>query len=494
MKIKRLLFLQLLVFLALPAISFGKMGMMGTKSNDVDINFFGQLRTFPTFMKSCDLNSKATGLDFIKDENGAMSDHNIRNEARIGWSGKGDNWDFLVILEADFTLNKNYVDRTVNNTEEQNFGIERLSLSYDFGSMKLETGWNVKFVDINSGGIVHGDDHPYIGLSGKPCPKFSWEALYIIVQDGNDGVDNNNKVNADILDWRVYTLKGFYKTGGFTLSPFYVFSDNDEKDGRKDAKVNYLGFEAYGSMNLGKDLAVTPRFEIAYAFGNTDNLSPDGEYDISAMACYASMELNFNPFFNPYFGISFMQGDDDGNDRDINAFNSVTNIARFTPTFGIENALIYRIVPVLGTTVYSNNFAYLPNVMNNNKKDNISPTIGYGGIGNSSSGDSPGAIIFGAGFKGKSGNNSYKIQFQYFTYENVGAIEDFYFRENGTIRQISKDVGTEFDVSITHSFNNHFKIGNVFSVFIPGEAIEDLWGKDYDDAALLNTLELVWTW
>ena len=492
MKIKRLLILQLLVFLALPAISFGKMGMMGTKSNDVDINFFGQLRTFPTFIKSGDFNSKASAHDKIGEENGDMSDHNVRNEARIGWSGKGDNWDFLVILEADFTLNKNYVDRTVNNknTQEQNFGIERLSLSYDFGPMKLETGWNVKFIDINTGGIVHGDDHPYLGLSGKLSPDFSWEALYIIIQDNNDLEDN--KVNADLLDWRLYTLKGNYKKGGFNLSPFYMFSDNEENT--NDAKVNYLGFEAYGSMKLGKDFTVIPRFELAYAFGNTDNLPPNGEYDISAMACFASLELNFDPFFNPYFGFTYMQGDDNGNDRDINAFNSGTNISRYSPTFGIENALIYKKIPALGTTLYSNNFAYLPKVMNTNEENKIDPTPGYGGVGNSSSGDSPGVLTFGAGFKGKSGDNVYKIQFQYFMYENVGAIEDFYFKENGKKQEISKDVGTEFDVSVTHNFSNHFKIGNVFSVFFPGEAIEDLWGKDYDDAALINTLELVWTW
>ncbi len=459
----------LLAIVWIPQAAFSAMGTMSPKSKDIDIQFFGSVKTYPTFLSDVDLNDDDTRFDKISDESGTMSDHNIRNEVRIGWSGKGQNWDFLVILETDFNFSQANADRGGNGAR---FGVEKLNLRYDFGPAAIKAGWNSRFLDIMTGGVLYGDDHPYIGFEGKCSERFSWEALYLVVQDDTT-TDSIGAIDADTLDWRVYTLKGIYKlSNGFVISPFYAYSDNDENHSA-NAKVHYLGAEAYGKLGI-----ITPRLEFVYATGDTDTWTSTGlDYDISAWAAFASVEAELSKSFIPYAGITYMTGDDDANDSDIEAFNGITNIARYTPTFGMENAFIHRSIPVLGSVLYSNNFAML---------GGTSP--GYGGVANSSTGDSPGLISFGIGAKGRMGKLSYKAQILFMQFQEEGAIEDYY----GT--SIDSYVGTEYDLQLTYKFNKHFSLGNCLSVFDPGDAVEDLRGPGYDDIGFIDTIELKWTW
>ena len=50
----------------------------------------------------------------------------------------------------------------------EDFGVEKLDFSYDFTShglpVTVQTGWNTKWLDIETGGVLYGDDHPYIDL------------------------------------------------------------------------------------------------------------------------------------------------------------------------------------------------------------------------------------------------------------------------------------------------------------------------------------------
>jgi hypothetical protein len=327
-----------------------------------------------------------------------------------------------------------------------------------------------------TGGLVYGDDHPYIGLSGKIGSNFTWDFMYIIVQDDIDfGSAGGSIMDGDTLDWRVYSIKGKYKMGnGFIISPFYAFSDNSETQSQ-DAKVHYFGAEAYGKLGL-----LTPRFEFAYATGET-NINPATglEYDIDAFAWYGSVDVNIMPEFVPYFGISWLSGDDNDNDTDIDAFNGVTDIARYTPTFGIENAMVYRLNLALGTHLYSGTFDLLAGGAN---------TPGYGGISNSGSGSAGGLIQYGVGVKGAIGNFSYKAQWLYFELEEEGALEDIYGKN------IDTEIGTEWDLRIAYKFSNHFTMANCFSAFDPGDAIQDIRGAAFDDTAILDTLEFIWSW
>ncbi len=461
-----------------PAGAFAKMGsgQLSAKSKDIDVEFFGSLKSYPHFMTDIDFNDQNTNRDFILDENGFMKDHSVRNELRIGWKGEGKNWDFLVILEGDFSLNKANGDRGgdpfLNFREDEigmsgnSFGIEKLDFGYDFGPARLSTGWNTKFLDINTGGILYGDDHPYIGLNGK-CASTSWELLYLIIQDDID--DAGGVFDGDNIDWRVYTLRAGINTGtGLTVAPMYAFSDNPDHE----AQTHYLGVEAYGKMGI-----ITPRFEVVYATGEMDKDSDatgpaaTQDHDIDAFGAYGSVELDLGPVFNPYVGGYYLSGDDNPTDDELEAFNGIGNISRYTPTFGMENALIYRFVPALGTHLYSNNF------------NTLGSTQGYGGISNSSRGNAPGMIMYGGGSKGQINENlSYKVQVMYFT-----------LAEEDALGIQNDDMGLEFDLNLTYTFSNHFSIGNTLSIFEPGDAVEDLNGPDFDQTAYLDTIEMKWS-
>ena len=478
---KRLIvFAMLVAFLAVPLTAFGTMGKMAPKSKDISVTWFGSLKTYPSWMSNLNFNSDSDVNDFMIDENGAMTDHNVRNELRMGWKGGNDSFDFMIILEADFNLDKNNTDRgaqknglTYAALDDQgmsgdDFGVEKLDIGYNFGPFRIHTGWTTRWLDLKTGGLVYGDDHPYIGLTGNIGENFKWEADYTIVYDAIDVAT----MDGDDLDWRFYSLKGIYKipsgfAKGFVISPFYAFSDNSVQN---NAQVSYFGLEGYGKLGI-----FTPRFEIAYADGDMDG--EDADYDISAMAAFASVDIEICPGFIPYFGVKWEEGDDDPTDDDIDAFNAITDIARYTPTFGMENAIVYRYLTSLGTHLYSGNF------------NRTGTQAGYGGISNSSTGDAPGLLMWGIGFKGKYGNWSYKIQYMDFQYDEAPNID-----VNLNPTNVDDEVGQEFDLRIAYAFSKHFTIANCFAAFEPGDAIEDYWGDDYDDTALANTIELIWSW
>ncbi len=467
---KSLVWLLCLAFLSFPVGVTAKMGsgQVLAKSKDIDITMFGSLKVFPFFVDNADFNNNDTGYDRLLDESGWFENHSVRSEIRVGWTAKAENWDFLVILESDFNMNKANADRGADGTNPvdsgmtgEDFGVEKLNFGYNFGPFRIDTGWNTKFLDLKSGGILYGDDHPYIAFSGMVNDAMGWEIMYLMIQDE---IENNNGIlDGDSLDWRAYTFRLNYEMNDFTLAPIYAFSDNEDHD----AQTHYIGFEAYGKIG-----AFTPRCEFVYATGDIGEGA--AEADISAFGAYASVEMAVCKGFNPYIGGYFLTGDDDADDKDVEAFNGITNISRYSPTFGMENAMIYRYIPAIGSHLYSNNFATLGN------------TPGYGGISNSSKADSPGMMMLGFGAKGTMGAWGYQAQIMYFLFEEEGALEDLY----GT--SIDSEVGTEMDLRVTYAFNKHFSLGNVISVFIPGDGVQDLRGDDYDDTAFLNTVEITW--
>jgi len=330
---KLVVFAIVLAFLAVPLTAFGTMGQMSPKSNDINVSWFGSLKTYPSWMSNLDFGGGG-GLDWMLDENGILADHNVRNELRMGWKGGNDTFDFMIILEADFNLDKNNTDRGANRDsatyqilQDQGmnggeFGVEKLDIGYNFGPFRIHTGWTTRWLDIKTGGLVYGDDHPYIGLTGNLGENFSWEADYTIVYDATTRSDDITPFNGTKLDWRFYSVKGMYKipsgfAKGFVISPFYAFSDNNDTQ-TNNAQVSYFGLEGYGKIGM-----FTPRFEIAYADGSTDDNAAGQDYDISAMAAFASVDVEVCPGFIPYLGIKWEEGDSDPTDDDIEAFNAI---------------------------------------------------------------------------------------------------------------------------------------------------------------------------
>jgi hypothetical protein len=237
------------------------------------------------------------------------------------------------------------------------------------------------------------------------------------------------------------------------------------------ADVHYLGLEGFGK--LGK---ITPRFEFAYAFGDQD-VSGGENLDISAYAAFAAIEIEISKAVVPYVGGYYVSGDDDANDNDVNAYNGIAMNQRYTPTFGIENAFIYRFVPVLGSNIYENNF------------QNLGNDAGYGGSSNGAKGDAPGMIMLGAGLQGAiTEKMNYKTQVMYFTI----AEENNFTKASDATQTVGDEVGIEFDLQLAYNYSTHFSIGNVVSVFLPGDFVEDYRGSDYDDTAIMDTVELTW--
>ncbi|MFH0724899.1 MAG: hypothetical protein V2B19_00845 [Pseudomonadota bacterium] len=472
--------LLVLSLILLPMAASADLGqVVGAK--DIEIKMMGALKTLPMFVDNPDFNSKDTNLDRILDENGWMSDHDIRMEARVGWMATAKDWDFMMILEADFNVNKANVDRQtgVNNVNaaawnpnaitanSDTFGIEKINFGYDFGPMKLNAGWNTKFVDLMTGGLIYADDHPYLGLAGKFGAKNVWEVLYLTVQDDISGT--NGFWDGDTLDWRAYTARVGFNVNGFNVAPIYAYSDNN----MREAQTHYLGVEGFGTTGI-----FTPRFELVYAVGNKDThvAGKKVEYDISAFAAYASLDIAISKALVPYFGGYYLSGDDDKNDKDINAYNGIAMNQRYTPTFGMENAFIYKFVPALGSFLYENGF------------QNLGTQAGYGGSSNGQCADAPGLIMLGAGLKGAINEQlDYKTQLMYFA-----IAEENNFKKIGTTKNVDKEVGWEYDLQLTYKFNSHFSLGNVVSVFLPSDFVEDYRGKDYDSMAFMDTIEMNW--
>jgi hypothetical protein len=424
-----------------------------------------------------DFNDDDTAMDFLLDESGIIDDDEmtVRNEFRLGVKGGGENFKFLAILESDFILDKENVDRGARVGEissdfgmtGEDFGVEKLDFSYDFSShglpVTVQTGWNTKWLDIETGGVLFGDDHPYIGFKGN-ADGMTWEILNILVYDRTANAPG--ALDAESRDWRVYSAKVAFPAGDMKLSPFYAYSDNNERQ----ADVHYLGVQCFGKMGN-----LMPKAEFVYAMGEKDNFTAAGEEgDISAFAGFASLEMAVGDMFNPYLGGYYISGDDDATDDKIEAFNPITNISRYAGPFAMENAFIYRYVPALGSHLYSNTF------------DTLGTAQGYGGISNSSSANSPGMYNLGIGTKGAMDKWSYKAQLMYFWFTEVGALEQV------TAKSIDDAVGLEFDLQVTYNFTKNFSLGNVISVFDPGDGVQDLRGEDFDKTAILNTVELTW--
>jgi hypothetical protein len=464
-------------------------GKVSAKSGDVNWELFGSLKVYPTYIDNIDFNDADTSMDYIIDESGAQSEEfSIRHEARVGLSAEGQNWTFLSILESDFVYNKANGDRGAGEElgiddsgfTGEDFGLEKLDASYDFGPhglpVRLSTGWNGRTLDIFTGGIVYTDDHPFVNLSGK-IGNVNWDLLYLSVQedlvDPDDPKFSSDPWSSDAMDWDTYSLRLDFPVAdtGFQVSPFYLLSDNQDKE----ADVHYLGVQGFGKLGL-----FTPRAEFVYVTGEKDNHElangSTEDVDISSMAFFAAIEADVHHLFKPFIGGYFYQGDDDANDGDIDAFNAISNNPRYSPVFGMPNAIIYRYVPALGSHLYDGTPSMLGGEGN-----------GYGAISNSGSANSPGMIAYGIGARGEKEKLKYKVMFQYFEFENTGALED-----SESIHSIDDEMGWEFDFNLTYELTNHFSLGNTISVFNPGNGIQDLYGSDYDETAVINTLEITW--
>lgn len=445
-----------------------------------EMEFFGTAKVKPTYYKDFDFDSSKADVPALNEGGWASGEH-IRGELRLGWKASGDQWRVKMIAEADLIYDKNNTDRSFYAGAENadgipnaggEFGIERAELGYTFSkALDLSTGWDIRYLDIKSGGLLYGDDHPFIGLKGALGDSTKYEVLYLAIEN-LDKIGVSDAPTTD--DWRAYTLKidqtlSLGNAGKITLSPLAAYSDNR----KKDAKVSYYGLESLGQVGPFK-----LSFEIIAAEGEFG--SDNGNKDISSKAAFAGLELPLNKSFNPYVAYRYTQGDSNSADNDVEGFVGITDIGRFTPLMGMDGNILGEHL-ASGASIYGASlYAYAP-------ERAVGGDI-YGGIGNAGSGNNPGQSLIAFGTKGALGSNvTYKAQAFLIWYDDTSNLVNA--KTPGT--KVDDYAGTTVDVQVKYVFGKNFAVDYIFSTFIPGDGIEDQ--VNASDNAFVNSLTLAWT-
>jgi len=467
MKALRVLGIALLVcLLASPALA--------------EIKFFGTAKIKPTYYSNFDFDDSKPDAPALNEGGWASGEH-IRGELRLGWKASGEKWRVKMITEADVIYDKNngdrsfYVGATSGNVPNAGgeFGIERAEMGYTFNeALDLSTGWDIRYLDLKSGGLLYGDDHPFIGLRGKLGDTTKYELLYLAIQNLDEpGVSDAPTTN----DWRVYSLKleqklEFGAAGAITVNPLVAYSDNQ----KADAKVLYYGVESLGELG-----PVKTSFEVILADGEFGTLN--NNKDISSWALFAGIELPVNEMFNPYVAYRFTQGDADRNDNDVEGFVGITDIGRFTPMMGMDGNILGEHLASGASPYGASLYAYAP--------ERAGGGDVYGGIGNGGSGNNPGQSLIAFGSKGTLAPKlSYKAQAFLIWYDDTSNLTNV--KNPG--QKVDDYAGTTFDLQLKYAFSKNFAIDNIFSAFVPGDGIEDQVGAD--DTAYVNMLTFAWTY
>jgi hypothetical protein len=447
-----------------------------------EISFFGTARVLPTFYSNFDFNDNLPDGPVLN-EGGLITGEHVRSELRLGWKAGGEKWKIMFIAETDLINEKDTADRsfytastkgapTASPNAGSEFGIERVELNYTFApALVLSTGWNIRAADIKTGGLLFGDDHPFIELGGSLTPNLKYALTYLQI--------NNRQLTAGVSptanDWRAYLLKvnllGGAGAAKFDLSPLVLYSDNK----MRNAKVIYYGAELTGQIGIFK-----PYAEFIYADGEFRNTNPSR--DIKAYAYFAGIEAAVSKAFNPYIALRFATGDDNDADNEVEGFVGITDIARFTPLIGMDgNILGESMGNPYGNVLYS----YAP--------ERKFATNQYGGIGNAGSGDNPGHMIAALGAKGElSGALSYKIQGFMVWYDKTQNIS---VGTGKTVTEVDDYAGTVFDLQASYKFSPNFSTYFIYSTFLPGDGIKDQLATTADDTpAYLASLGLVWSY
>jgi len=474
-----------------------------------DVSFFGYARVVPTYYSNFDFDKNKADVSTLN-EGGFASGEHIRSELRLGWKAGGDKWKIMMIAESDMIWNKNNADRSFYSTPGINpagtnatqlggvntntnagaeFGIERAEFSYAFTpALELFAGWPVSAVDIGTGGLLYGDDHPIIGFRGKVTDNFKYQLAYLSIQNTPQITVSESTL---ARDWRAYFFKPEFTfgTGALkgTLSPIVLFSDY-RGNGSSTLGPSVIGPSAqvwyYGLEGIGQFGMIKPSFEVIVSDGQFRDPT---NVDIKSMAAFAAIELAVNKAFNPYVAFRYTKGDNDKT-GEAKGFVGITDIGRFTPLMGMDGNILGENLASGASLFNSPLYSYAPERAGGG---NV-----YGGISGASSGNNPGSQIIALGAKGSLDdfvkNFSYKVQAFYIKYDKTGNLVKGAGKPAGAV---DKYAGTTADLQLMYAFSPNFSANYIFSAFFPGDGIKDQLATTADDTfASLHTLNLVWTY
>jgi hypothetical protein len=456
-----------------------------------DISFFGTAKVKPTYYTNFDFDDNRPDAPALNEGGWASGEH-IRSELRLGWKAGGDKWKIMMIAEADVINEKDTADRSFYVGAEKDgqpntggeFGIERFEANYTFSpACVLSTGWNIRAADIKTGGLLFGDDHPFIEIGGKLTQNLGYALTYITVQNRDEIAVSDATVTDD---WRAYLLKVNANVGSGdvkgTLSPIFLLSDN-RGAGSNGATIYYYGIEATGQIGIFK-----PSFEFIYADGEFRGTS----LDIKAYAAFAGVEAGISKVFKPYVALRFASGDDNSSDNDVEGFVGVTDIGRFTPLMGMDGNILGEHLASGASPYNAPLYSFSPG-RDNNKLNASDPNNVYGGIGNGSSGNNPGQMLLAFGAKGAiSEPLSYKAQVFLIWYDQTKNIP---VGAGKTMSEVDDYAGTTFDLQVKYAFSKNFAVDLIYSAFAPGDGIKDQLSTSADDTiAQLGMLTLAWSY
>ncbi len=77
-------------------------------------------------------------------------------------------------------------------------------------ALELFTGWPISAVDIGTGGLLYGDDHPIIGFRGKVTDNFKYQLAYLSIQNTPQIAVAESTL---ARDWRAYFFKPEFTFG-----------------------------------------------------------------------------------------------------------------------------------------------------------------------------------------------------------------------------------------------------------------------------------------
>lgn len=455
-------------------------------SSGVKLDIITQGKFQPTYFSNFDMDSsKEDGATGTSAGAVQVGDEYVRAEVRLGVVATGKNWTGKLLLENDFALDGNSVDRAYRG---ERFGLEQAYFTYTFDpAFTVQGGWTFKNLDMGSGGLLYGDDHPLFGAMGKT----SWGSYDVFWMPINDGLISRTNPTPTIAqingqeDWDVYASKFDIDLGGGSrVSPILTFSDNQQQN----AVATYFGVEYIGNIGALKIraevLGVTGSFNGGSSTLENGTVVDNSNSDISAFAGYASVEYPVSEAFNPFIALRIASGDDDPTDNDVEGWLGITDIGRFSPLIGIDGQFLGW-QPNSNQAIASGLFGLA--------LDQAGPGgAGYGGISNAGTGNNPGQIMLSVGSSGNLASISPKLSYQ-------AQIFPMWFQQTGGLETLSTAsgsvdsyAGTELDVAVKYQANEYFAPRLVLSSFLPGKGVKDATGGD--DAAYVAMLELNWNY
>jgi len=477
-------------------------------TNGVDIDFTIMGKFQPTYVGAQGLLSSGpaplgSDTNRLFTDAGIVNtdDEHMRTELRYGASFTGDKWKARLLFETDHVADINTADR---GNRASTFGVERADFTYQFDpALKLEAGWAFKTLDIGTGGLLYGDDAPYVGFTGGQN-NVSYEAYWVPLitrtgsgnlSDTTDATDiNDGEADTSVFMGKVNVDLG--ETG--RVAPLFAHSRNNTMDNNATwfgsefagniGKLNVLA-EALGVVGEFDSGAGTvdflPGVEDANPNSFNDNLSNN---DIQAYAAYASAKYKMSDSFQPYASFRLNSGDDDPFDNDVEGWLGVTDISRFSGHDGIDGGLfgMQPINAALGSGLFGTAFDFAGPAGSFLNTGNNGAT--FGGIQNAGSGLNPGQV---RGTVGSSGNLSPKLsyhgQINALWYEATGGLEAL----PGAADDVDNFAGVQGTAQLKYQWNEAFSTRAIASVFEPGQGVEDAVGAD--DTAGMGTVELLWS-